>query len=84
MIVSNIKVYIVYKMINYIMTDASASAGNRILTTLRQRPMSLSELSRKMKMRRDFISGYMEAMRHEGKVTVVKVGKSKVYRPKKG
>jgi len=26
----------------------------------------------------------MEAMRHEGKVTVVKVGKSKVYRPKKG
>jgi len=70
-------------MINYIMTDASASAGNRILTTLRQRPMSLSELSRKMKMRRDFLTGYLEAMRHEGEVKVVRVGRSKVYSPKR-
>ena len=83
MIVNHIKVYIAYKMIYYIMTDASASAENRILATLKQKPMSLSELSRKMKMRRDFLTGYLEAMRHEGKVTVVKVGKSKVYRPKK-
>ena len=65
------------------MTGASSRVESRILATLRKKPMSLSELSRKMKMRRDFLTGYLEAMRHDGKVTVVKVGRSNVYRPKR-
>lgn len=64
------------------MTEVSGSVKSRILGTLRKKPMSLSELSRQLKMRRDFISGYLEAMRHEGEVEVVTVGRSKVYRPK--
>jgi len=34
-------------------------------------------------MRRDFLTGYLEAMRHEGEVKVVRVGRSKVYSPKR-
>ena len=34
-------------------------------------------------MRREFVSGYLEAMRNEGKIEVVTVGRSKVYRQKR-
>ncbi len=66
------------------MTGASGDIKRKILKTLREKPMSLSELSRRLKMRRDFITGYLEAMRNGGEVKVVKVGRSKVYRPEKG
>jgi DNA-binding transcriptional regulator LsrR (DeoR family) len=45
--------------------------------------MSVSELSRKLKLRREFVSGYLEAMRHEGEVKVMSIGRSKVYTPEK-
>ncbi len=70
-------------MIYYLMTGASTDIRHRIIVTLNQKPMSLSELSRKLHVRRDFVTGYLEAMRHEGKVAVVKVGRSNVYRPKR-
>jgi predicted transcriptional regulator len=64
------------------MTHLSVGVKNRILDTIGKKPMSLSEVSRVLNVRRDFVSGYLEAMRHEGKVTVVAVGRSKVYSPK--
>lgn len=64
------------------MTKPSVDVKVKIKNILRTKPMSLSELSRQMSMRRDFISGYVEAMRHDGDLEVVKVGRSKVYRPK--
>lgn len=82
-VVYNINVYIVYNKNYYIMSDASTDVKRRILSTLDERPMSLSELSRKLKLRRDFVSGYLEAMRYEGEVKVISVGRSKVYRPEK-
>ena len=82
--VRNINLYIVYNKKYYIMSDASTDTKRRILSTIKEKPMSLSELSRKLKLRRDFVSGYLEAMRHNGEVRVVLVGRSKVYRPKKG
>jgi DNA-binding transcriptional regulator LsrR (DeoR family) len=42
----------------------------------------VSELSRKLNVRREFVSGYLEAMRQDGIVKVVEVGRSKVYKPK--
>lgn len=77
-IVCDIKLYIVYNSIFYIM-----DIRRKLLTAIREKPMSLSELSRKLKMRRDFIAGYLEALRHEGEIKLVKIGRSKVYRPKK-
>jgi len=65
------------------MAVSSTDVKARILATLRKKPMSVSELSRRMKMRREFVSGYLEAIRNEGKVEVVTVGRSKVYRPKR-
>ena len=65
----------------YIMSDTSGDVKKRILSTLRKNPTSLSELSRRLKLRRDFVSGYLEAMRHDGEVKVVIVGRSKVYSP---
>ena len=76
--------YIAYNMKYYIMSDASTDLKRRIISTIKKEPISVSELSRKLKLRRDFVSGYLESMRHEGEVRVIRVGRSKVYRPKKG
>jgi len=65
------------------MVISSTGVKAKILATLEKNPMSVSELSRRMKRRREFISGYLEAMRSEGKVEVVTVGRSKVYRQKR-
>jgi DNA-binding transcriptional ArsR family regulator len=73
----------VYNTKNYIMPGPSGDIKRRILSAVDKKPMSLSELSRKLKLRREFVSGYLEAMRHDGEVKVVKVGRSKVYRLKK-
>ena len=81
-IVGDINAYIAYNKKYYIMSNATSDIRRRILATLKEKPMSLSELSRKLKLRRDFASGYLEAMRHGGDVSVVRIGRSKVYRPK--
>ena len=80
---SDINAYIAYNIKYYIMAEASVGVKFRILAILKKKPMSLSELSRQMKMRREFITGYLEAMRGEDEVEVVTVGRSKVYRPKR-
>jgi len=53
----------------------------KIISTTRQKPCSVSELCRLLRLRRDFLSGYLEAMRHAGQLKVAFVGKSKVYSP---
>lgn len=63
---------------------ASQKLKSRVMKALDQEPMSLSELSRQLNLRREFLTGYLEALRHEGKVKIVTVGRSKVYRPKGG
>ena len=65
------------------MTTAPSDIKRRILSTIREEPMSVSELSRRLKIRRDFATGYLEAMRGDDEVEVIMVGRSKVYRPKK-
>jgi predicted ArsR family transcriptional regulator len=65
------------------MTGASGDVKSRILHTLQKKPMSVSELARQLKVRREFVTGYLESMRHDGDVEVVTVGRSNVYRPKK-
>jgi len=65
------------------MSDISTDFKRRIIATLKGNPMSLSELSRKLKVRREFVSGYLEAMRQAGEVEVATIGRSKVYKPSK-
>ena len=65
------------------MSEASADFNRKVISTLKGSPMSLSELSRKLKLRRDFVSGYLEALRNAGEVEVTTIGRSKVYKPSK-
>ena len=46
--------------------------------------MSISKLAKKLDKRRDFISGYLEALKEEGVLKVIQVGRSKVYQPLEG
>jgi DNA-binding transcriptional ArsR family regulator len=56
----------------------------RIFELLRRQPMSVSELARLLELRRDFVSGYLEALRSKDKLELIKVGRSNVYVPKEG
>jgi len=69
-IVCHIKLYIAYNSKNYLMSTGSADIKHKILSAICEKPMSLSELSRKLKMRRDFIAGYLEALKYEGEVAL--------------
>lgn len=50
-----------------------------ILRIIKERPISVSELARKLKMRRDFLAGYLESMRDRGMLRKIAVGKAHVY-----
>lgn len=48
---------------------------------LKERPMSVSELARRLNIRREYLAGYLEALRNSGKLERILVGRSYVYRP---
>ncbi|MBI4177102.1 MAG: hypothetical protein HY516_01940 [Candidatus Aenigmarchaeota archaeon] len=56
--------------------------AKKILNELRKKPMSVARLSAELKMRREFLGGYLEALRSVGKLEMIQVGKAKVYKPK--
>ena len=56
--------------------------NKRIINELRRKPMSVARLSTELKMRREFLGGYLEALRGVGKLEMIQVGKAKVYKPK--
>ena len=57
---------------------------DKFLKILSEKPMSVSELSRKLGVRRDFLAGYLEALCDKGDVCKVEVGRSHVYMPLSG
>jgi len=63
------------------MADSSSDIRHKIVSLTKNKPMSVSELSRQLKMRREFVAGYLEALRHMGELKVISIGKSKVYTP---
>jgi len=68
----------------YVMTaEHEDSAEKRILLLLENNLMSTSELAKKLNMRRDLVAGYLEALRDQGKVEMIKIGRSNVYTPKR-
>lgn len=52
----------------------------RILNLLSREIMSTSQVAKKLNMRREVTAGYLEALRHQGKLEKTKVGKSNIYR----
>ena len=69
---------------NYLlMTNLSADTRRKIMSIIKNETISVSELSKRTKLRRDFVAGYLEALRHMGEVKVVTIGRAKVYSPAK-
>lgn len=54
-----------------------------LLKILAQRPRSVSQLSKDLGIRREFLAGYLEALRDSGTITRILVGRSWVYMPAK-
>ena len=53
----------------------------QLFNMLKENPMSVSELARRLNVRREYLSGYLEALRDSGKLERIMVGRSYVYRP---
>ena len=51
----------------------------RILGLLNEKLLSVSQISKELGVRRDIITGYLEALKNQGKLEFHKVGKSNVY-----
>jgi DNA-binding transcriptional ArsR family regulator len=52
----------------------------RILDLLSDEILSTSEVAKRINMRREVVSGYLEALRNQGKLEKIRVGRSNVYR----
>jgi len=57
--------------------------SKQILEAVRSRPQSISSLATRLKIRREFLAGYLAALADFGKVRPLAVGKALVYIPKK-
>lgn len=51
----------------------------RILELLSDKLLSVSQIAKELGVRRDIITGYLEALKNQGKLEFHKVGKSNVY-----
>jgi predicted transcriptional regulator len=61
-----------------------SSIEEECLKSLKAKPMSVSELAKKLNVRRDFLTGYLESMKDRNLLDLVKVGKANVYIVKEG
>lgn len=64
--------------------SSEGKVEQNILKILKERPISVSELARKLDVRRDFLAGYLESMRDRGKLERISVGKAHVYQVREG
>lgn len=51
----------------------------RILALLKKELLSVSQIAKKLGIRRDVAAGYLEALKNQGKLEFHKVGRSNVY-----
>ena len=57
----------------------SSDFEKRIIGMLSENLMSVSQIAKELKVRRDLATGYLEALKNQGKLEFHKVGKSNVY-----
>ena len=51
----------------------------RVFKLLDGKLMSVSQISRELKVRRDVAAGYLEALKNQGKLQFHRVGRSNIY-----
>ena len=62
--------------------DIPDDLESRIIKELKKGLMSVSTLADRLGVRRDFLAGYLECLRHQGKLEKLEIGKAYVYRIK--
>ena len=60
-------------------TPTPDNLESKILSMLDKKLMSVSQIAREMKISRGVATGYLEALRNQGKLEMFKVGRSNVY-----
>lgn len=55
---------------------------NKIIKELKKNLMSVSQLAKRLGVRRDFLSGFLECLRQQNKLEKLEVGRAYVYRVK--
>ena len=61
------------------MTSDVSAMEKKILFLLEHNLLSTSQLAKDLEMRRDVVVGYLEALRDQGKVEKMRVGRADVY-----
>ena len=61
------------------MSKAGNNLERKLLTLLSERLMSVSQVAKEIGMRRDVVTGYLEALKNQGKLEFYRVGRSNVY-----
>lgn len=61
------------------MTSDVNVTEKKILSLLENNLFSTSQLAKELDMRRDVVVGYLEALRDQGKVEKIRVGRADVY-----
>jgi predicted transcriptional regulator len=63
------------------MTESITSSDfeKRILELITDKLLSVSQIAKQLGVRRDVITGYLEALKNQGKLEFHRVGKSNVY-----
>ena len=56
----------------------------RVMSLLEKRLLSVSQVARELNISRGVATGYMEALRNQGKLEMYKVGRSNVYIVRRG
>lgn len=51
----------------------------KIMSLLKKELLSVSQIAKKLDIRRDVAAGYLEALKNQGKLDFHKVGRSNVY-----
>lgn len=64
------------------MTDKGLTDNNfekKVLDLLNKELLSVSQIAKKLGIRRDVAAGYLEALKNQGKLELHKVGRSNIY-----
>jgi len=64
------------------MSEESITANDfekKVIDLLSSKLLSVSQIAKELGVRRDIITGYLEALKNQGKLEFHKVGKSNVY-----
>lgn len=64
------------------MSEKGQNLEDRIMEELSEELMSVSELAKRLDVRRDFLAGYLECLKDRDDLEKMEVGKAHVFRVK--